>query len=58
MPCYFKEIPLLEKDALQILMFYDDFEAANPLGSKKGIYIGCYIFYNKEHSHNLEFLFD
>lgn len=36
---YFKESPLfsVEKDALQIQLFYDDFETANVLGPKKGL---------------------
>ena len=36
---YLKESPLfsIKKDALQIQLFYDDFETANPLGSKKGL---------------------
>lgn len=29
---------MTEKNALQIHLFYDDFETANPLGSKKGIH--------------------
>ncbi|KAK0155278.1 hypothetical protein N1851_002375 [Merluccius polli] len=32
-----RHMPKEEKDALQIQMFYDDFEAANPLGSKTDI---------------------
>ncbi|XP_051741574.1 uncharacterized protein LOC127508052 isoform X1 [Ctenopharyngodon idella] len=37
---YIKNHPLFstEKNALQIQLFYDDFETANPLGSKKGIH--------------------
>jgi hypothetical protein len=37
---YMKRHPLFSKDknALQIQLFYDDFEAANSLGSKKGIH--------------------
>ena len=36
---YFKSHPLFSsnKFALQIQLYYDDFECANPLGSKKGI---------------------
>ncbi|KAI7808364.1 hypothetical protein IRJ41_002977 [Triplophysa rosa] len=44
---YFKSNPLFnsEKDALQIQLFYDDFETANPLGSKKGIHkLGAIYF--------------
>lgn len=44
---YFKENPLfsIEKDAIQIQLFYDDFETANPLGSKKGIHkLGAIYF--------------
>ena len=34
-----------EKHALQIQLYYDDFETANPLGSKKGIHkLGCIYF--------------
>ena len=37
---YIKRHPLFSTDkyAIQIQLFYDDFETANPLGSKKGIY--------------------
>lgn len=37
---YIKSHPLFstEKNALQIQLYYDDFETANPLGSKKGIH--------------------
>lgn len=37
---YFREHPLFSEkpDALQIPIFYDDFEMANPLGSKHGIH--------------------
>lgn len=44
---YFKSNPLFstEKDALQIQLFYDDFETANPLGSKRGIHkLGAIYF--------------
>ncbi|XP_041919960.1 uncharacterized protein LOC121684096 [Alosa sapidissima] len=44
---YFKNSPLfsVDKDALQIQLFYDDFETANPLGSKKGIHkLGAIYF--------------
>ena len=44
---YLKENPLFSKenDALQIQLFYDDFETANPLGSKMGIYkVGAIYF--------------
>lgn len=44
---HFKSNPLFctEKDALQIQLFYDDFETANPLGSKKGIHkLGAIYF--------------
>lgn len=37
---FFKSLPLFstEKQTIQIQMFYDDFEVANPLGPKQGIY--------------------
>lgn len=44
---YFKTHPLFatKKNALQIQIYYDDFETANPLGSKRGIHkIGCLYF--------------
>lgn len=44
---YFKNSPLfsVEEDALQIQLFYDDFETANPLGSKKGVHkLGAMYF--------------
>ncbi|XP_038569888.1 uncharacterized protein LOC119899416 [Micropterus salmoides] len=44
---YFKSNTLFstEKDALQIQSFYDDFETANPLGSKRGIHkLGAIYF--------------
>lgn len=44
---YLKESPLfsIKKDALQIQLFYDDFETANPLGSKKGLHkLGAIYF--------------
>lgn len=44
---YFKTHPLftVERLALQIQIYYDDFETANPLGSKRGIHkIGCLYF--------------
>lgn len=44
---YYKTHPLFsaKKTALQIQIFYDDFEPANPLGSKHGIHkIGCLYF--------------
>lgn len=44
---YFQNHPLFsqQKYALQILLYYDDFETANPLGSKKGIHkLGCIYF--------------
>ena len=44
---YFKESPLfsIEKDALQIQLFYDDFETANVLGSKRGLHkLGAIYF--------------
>ncbi|XP_059417348.1 uncharacterized protein LOC132152611 isoform X1 [Carassius carassius] len=44
---HFKSHPLFytDKDALQIQLFYDDFETANPLGSKKGIHkLGAIYF--------------
>ncbi|XP_056466516.1 uncharacterized protein LOC130405457 [Gadus chalcogrammus] len=34
-----------QENALQIQLYYDDFETANPLGSKKGIHkLGCIYF--------------
>lgn len=44
---YFKTHPLFSKhkNALQIQIFYDDFEPANPLGSKRGIHkVGALYF--------------
>lgn len=44
---YFKSNDLFsqQKHALQIQLYYDDFETANPLGSKKGIHkLGCIYF--------------
>lgn len=44
---YFRNHPLFsqQKHALQIQLYYDDFETANPLGSKKGIHkLGCVYF--------------
>lgn len=44
---YFKSHPLfsVHRFSLQIQLFYDDFECANPLGSKKGIHkVGCLYF--------------
>lgn len=44
---YSKTHPLfiVERLALQIQIYYDDFETANPLGSKRGIHkIGCLHF--------------
>lgn len=44
---YLKSHPLFstEKQAFQIQLYYDDFEPANPLGSKRGIHkIGCLYF--------------
>ncbi|XP_032433923.1 uncharacterized protein LOC116729460 isoform X1 [Xiphophorus hellerii] len=44
---HFKESPLfsLQKDALQIQLFYDDFETANVLGPKKGLHkLGAIYF--------------
>lgn len=44
---YFKTHPLFtaKRHALQIQIYYDDFETANPLGSKRGIHkIGCLYF--------------
>jgi len=41
-----------QRHALQILLYYDDFETANPLGSKKGIHkLGCVYFTLKKTSH-------
>lgn len=34
-----------KRHAIQIQLYYDDFETANPLGSKKGIHkLGCFYF--------------
>ena len=44
---YFRNHPLFsqQEHALQIQLYYDDFETANPLGSKKGIHkLGCVYF--------------
>lgn len=44
---YFQNHPLFsqQRHALQILLYYDDFETANPLGSKKEIHkLGCVYF--------------
>ncbi|XP_048042264.1 uncharacterized protein LOC125265811 isoform X1 [Megalobrama amblycephala] len=44
---YYKNHPLFSKqpNALQIQLYYDDFESANPLGSKQGIHkIGAIYF--------------
>ncbi|XP_041935316.1 uncharacterized protein LOC121697735 [Alosa sapidissima] len=44
---YFQNHPLFsqKRHALQILLYYDDFETANPLGSKKGVHkLGCVYF--------------
>lgn len=44
---YFKTHPLFSKqqNALQIQLYYDDFETANPLGSKRGVHkIGALYF--------------
>lgn len=44
---YLKSHPLFSSNtfALQIQLYYDDFECANPLGSKKGIHrFGCLYF--------------
>lgn len=44
---FFKTHPLFstEKQTVQIQMFYDDFEVANPLGSKRGIHkLGAIYF--------------
>lgn len=44
---YFKSHPLFttKRHALQIQIYYDDFETANPLGSKRSIHkIGCLYF--------------
>lgn len=45
---YFKESPLfsVEKDALQIQLFYDDFDTANVLGPKRGLHkLGAIFFF-------------
>lgn len=37
-----------QKHAIQILLYYDDFETANPLGSKKGVHkLGCLLHFEK-----------
>ncbi|XP_026018914.1 uncharacterized protein LOC113019411 [Astatotilapia calliptera] len=44
---YFKNHSLFsqQEHALQIQLYYDDFETANPLGSKKGVHkLGCIYF--------------
>lgn len=44
---YFRNHSLFanQEHALQIQLYYDDFETANPLGSKKGIHkLGCFYF--------------
>lgn len=44
---YFKTHPLFSKhkNALQIQIYYDDFETANPLGSKRGVHkVGALYF--------------
>lgn len=44
---YFQNHPLFaqQRHALQLLIYYDDFETANPLGSKRGIHkLGCVYF--------------
>ncbi|KAF7651237.1 hypothetical protein LDENG_00113750, partial [Lucifuga dentata] len=44
---YFRDHTLFSqhRHALQILLYYDDFETANPLGSKRGIHkLGCIYF--------------
>lgn len=44
---YFKSHPLFSgsKFAIQVQLYYDEFECANPLGSKKGIHkVGCLYF--------------
>ncbi|XP_041825036.1 uncharacterized protein LOC121629374 [Melanotaenia boesemani] len=44
---YYKNHPLYSKskDALQIQVYYDDFETSNPLGSKRSIHkLGCVYF--------------
>lgn len=44
---YFKSNPLFSKhkNALQIQIYYDDFETANPLGSKRGVHkVGALYF--------------
>lgn len=44
---YFRTHPLFSKhqNSLQIQLFYDDFETANPLGSKRGVHkIGALYF--------------
>lgn len=44
---YFKHHSLFsqQEPALQIQLYYDDFETANPLGSKKGVHkLGCVYF--------------
>lgn len=44
---YFQNHPLFaqQRHALQLLIYYDDFETAHPLGSKRGIHkLGCLYF--------------
>ncbi len=44
---YYKHHPLFSKstNSLQIQVYYDDFETANPLGSKRGVHkLGCLYF--------------
>ncbi|XP_030606887.1 uncharacterized protein LOC115795207 [Archocentrus centrarchus] len=44
---YYKQHPLFSKSkgALEIQVYYDDFETSNPLGSKQGIHkLGCLYF--------------
>lgn len=44
---YFKNNPLFSsfKNALQIQVYFDEFETANPLGSKQGVHkLGCLYF--------------
>lgn len=44
---YFKMHPLFSKQqtALQIQMYYDKFETANPLGSKRGVHKVCALYF-------------
>lgn len=58
---YFRNHPLFSQHehALQIQLYYDDFETANPLGSKKGVHkLGCIYFILKKFAAKAEFCVD